>query len=109
MEIEATRRLRTRLRTPEAQGKAERLMDIVGTISHGRGATLGARQLWARMSGTMRRLRQALHTLLEQARRGQPCCVPTTCVCGSLAAAATTSLEPLLHLPAPLPRPNATS
>lgn len=41
-------------------------MDIVGTISHGRGATLGARQLWARMSGTMRRLRRSLHTLLQQ-------------------------------------------
>ncbi|KAI7837292.1 hypothetical protein COHA_008906 [Chlorella ohadii] len=73
MDIEATQRLRARLRTPEAQarvhtgGKAERLMDIVGTISHGRGATLGARQLWARMSGTMRRLRRALHALLQQA------------------------------------------
>ena len=116
MDIEATQRLRARLRTPEAQaravsgirgirclppccgrryaglrsvlrrsaeatcwwggptlslspalqGKAERLMDVVGTISHGRGATLGARQLWARMSGTMRRLRRALHTLLQQ-------------------------------------------
>lgn len=110
MDIEATQRLRARLRTPEAQarvhtggclpamparyagwsvhglatmsaavaehaeaccccavqGKAERLMDIVGTISHGRGATLGARQLWARMSGTMRRLRRALHALLQQ-------------------------------------------
>ena len=41
-------------------------MDIVGTISHGRGATLGARQLWARMSGTMRRLRRSLHALLQQ-------------------------------------------
>ncbi|EFN58086.1 expressed protein [Chlorella variabilis] len=69
MDVEATRRLRSRLRTPEAQGKAERLMDIVGTISHGRGATLGARQLWARMSGTMRRLRRSLHSLLQQARR----------------------------------------
>jgi hypothetical protein len=67
MDIEATQRLRARLRTPEAQGKAERLMDIVGTISHGRGATLGARQLWARMSGTMRRLRRSLHTVLQQA------------------------------------------
>ena len=67
MDIEATRRLRTRLRTPEAQGKAERLMDIVGTISQGRGATLGARQLWARMSGTMVRLRRSLHDLLQQA------------------------------------------
>ncbi|KAL4858667.1 Pentatricopeptide repeat-containing protein [Chlorella vulgaris] len=67
MEIEATQRLRLRLRTPEAQGKAERLMDIVGTISQGRGATLGARQLWARMSGTMRRLRRSLHDLLQQA------------------------------------------
>lgn len=66
MDVEATRRLRGRLRMPEAQGKAERLMDIVGTISHGRGATLGARQLWARMSGTMRRLRHSLHALLEQ-------------------------------------------
>ena len=72
MDIEATRRLRTRLRTPEAQGKAERLMDIVGTISQGRGATLGARQLWARMSGTMVRLRRSLHDLLQQAsQRGR--------------------------------------
>ena len=69
MDIEATRRLRTRLRTPEAQGKAERLMDIVGTISQGRGATLGARQLWARMSGTMVRLRRSLHDLLQQASK----------------------------------------
>ena len=157
MDVEATRRLRARLRTPEAQGKAERLMDIVGTISQvccwgwasrhqvfspgvqpgqrghhfagargwggtpskqlagsaraggvvgtrcrwcvrcmvlpvphtrvvelsplrplsitlppthpqGRGATLGARQLWARMSGTMRRLRRSLHALLQQVR-----------------------------------------
>lgn len=41
-------------------------MDIVSTISHGRGATLGARQLWARMSGTMRRLRRTMHALLHQ-------------------------------------------
>lgn len=126
MDIEATRRLRARLRTPEAQarpaappllacrccacahadgtplllppaavaaaagwhsrrpgrprsplclqGKAERLMDIVSTISHGRGATLGARQLWARMSGTMRRLRRSLHSLLQQVRGGPPRC-----------------------------------
>ncbi|KAL4427949.1 hypothetical protein ABPG75_002038 [Micractinium tetrahymenae] len=67
LDIESTSRLRARLRTPEAQGKAERLMDIVSTISHGRGATLGARQLWARMSGTMRRLRRIMHALLQQA------------------------------------------
>ncbi len=47
-------------------------MDIVSTISHGRGATLGARQLWARMSGTMRRLRRTMHALLYQVRPGQP-------------------------------------
>ena len=70
MDVEATRRLRVRLRTPEAQGRAERLMDIVGTISQGRGATMGARQLWARVSGTMRRLRRSLHTLLEQVGAG---------------------------------------
>lgn len=67
MDVEATRRLRARLRTPEAQGKAERLMDIVGTISHGRGPTMGARQLWARMSGSMHRLRRAAHALLASA------------------------------------------
>lgn len=33
LNIEATQRLRGVYRTPEAQGKAERIMDIVGSIT----------------------------------------------------------------------------
>jgi hypothetical protein len=33
LNIEATQRLRVAYRTPEAQGKAERVMDVVGAIT----------------------------------------------------------------------------
>ena len=67
LNIEATQSLRAALRSPEGQGKAERVMDIVSSISRGRGYTLGTKQLVGRMSGTTARLQRVLHNVLEEA------------------------------------------
>lgn len=71
LNIEATQRLRAALRSPEAQGKAERVMDIVSSISRGRGYTLGAKQLVGRVSGTTARLQRTLRRVLEGAEEDE--------------------------------------
>ncbi len=65
LNIEATQRLRAIARTPEAQGKAERIMDIVASITRGKGYTAGTKQLVSRVSGTTKRLQKALYSILS--------------------------------------------
>ena len=65
MNIEATQALRGRYRTPEAQGKAERLMDIVGAITRGKGITAGTRQMYSRLSGSTVRNQRNMNALLQ--------------------------------------------
>ncbi|GAB4822692.1 hypothetical protein N2152v2_009738 [Parachlorella kessleri] len=67
LEIDASKRLLAACHTPEAQGRAERLMDIVNAINRGQGYTAGTKQLLLRVSGTRRRLQRALHAVLEGA------------------------------------------
>eukprot|EP00887_Chlorella_sp_A99_P001892 scaffold18.g1892.t1 len=56
-------------RPPRAQ--AERVMDIVSSISRGRGYTLGAKQLVGRVSGTTARLQRTLRRVLEGAEEDE--------------------------------------
>lgn len=65
LNIEATQRLRAIARTPEAQGKAERIMDIVASITRGKGYTAGTKQLVSRVSGTTKRLQRALYSIFS--------------------------------------------
>lgn len=65
LNIEATQRLRAIARTPEAQGKAERIMDIVASITRGKGYTAGTKQLVSRVSGTTKRLQKALYSIFS--------------------------------------------
>jgi hypothetical protein len=65
MNIEATQELRLAYRSPEAQGKAERLMDIVGAITRGKGITAGTKQVYSRISGSTVRNQRSMNTLLE--------------------------------------------
>lgn len=66
MNIEATQELRFAYRSPEAQGKAERLMDIVGAITRGKGITAGTKQVYSRISGATVRNQRSMNTLLEE-------------------------------------------
>jgi len=65
LNIEATQRCRAIARTPEAQGKAERVMDIVASITRGKGYTAGTKQLVSRVSGTTKRLQRALNSIFS--------------------------------------------
>lgn len=67
MNIEATHRLRASYRTAEAQGMAERIVDIVGVITKGKGYTAGTKQLVSRVSGATQRLQRGLHRVLATA------------------------------------------
>lgn len=67
LNIEATQRLRASCRSPEAQGMAERIMDIVGVITRGKGYTVGTKQLVSRVSGATQRLQRGLHRVLATA------------------------------------------
>jgi hypothetical protein len=64
MNIEATQRVRSACRTPEAQGLAERIMDIVGAITRGKGYTAGTKQLVSRVSGATQRLQRGLRRVI---------------------------------------------
>lgn len=67
LDNEACRRQRAALRTPAAQGLAERVMDLVAAVTRGQGYTAGTVQLLGELRGTTRRLRAGLHAALAGA------------------------------------------
>ena len=71
MDIEATRAVRQRLRSPSGQGHSERIMDIVNAITRGKGYTAGTKQLVSRVSGATKKLQRGLHRILQMASRDE--------------------------------------
>lgn len=69
MDIEATRLVRHRYRSPTGQGHSERIMDIVNAITRGKGYTAGTKQLVSRVSGATRKLQKGLHRIITSADR----------------------------------------
>lgn len=69
MDIEATRLVRHRYRSPTGQGHSERIMDIVNAITRGKGYTAGTKQLVSRVSGATRKLQKGLHRIIMSADR----------------------------------------
>jgi len=69
MDIEATRIVRQKYRSPSGQGHSERIMDIVNAITRGKGYTAGTKQLVSRVSGVTKRLQKGLHKILQTAER----------------------------------------
>lgn len=71
MDIEATRALRMRCRSPVGQGHSERIMDIVNAITRGKGYTAGTKQLVSRVSGATKKWQRGLHRILQVASKDE--------------------------------------
>lgn len=71
MDIEATRFVRQKFRSPTGQGHSERIMDIVNAITRGKGYTAGTKQLVSRVSGATRKLQKGLHRIIMSADRNE--------------------------------------
>jgi len=71
MDIEATRAVRQRFRSPSGQGHSERIMDIVNAITRGKGYTAGTKQLVSRVSGATKKYQRGLHRILQVASRDE--------------------------------------
>ena len=71
MDIEGSRALRMRCRSPQGQGHSERIMDIVNAITRGKGYTAGTKQLVSRVSGATKKLQRGLHRVLQVASKDE--------------------------------------
>lgn len=67
MDIEGTRLIRQKFRSPAGQGHSERIMDIVNAITRGKGYTAGTKQLVSRVSGATKKLQKGLHRIILSA------------------------------------------